>query len=395
MLDDHRYASLSAVEIAGLVTGGRATAAEIVDTALAVSARRDGALRAFTALWADAARTRAAEVDAQVARGARLPLAGVPIAVKASEGAHSAQNRRLVAAGCVPIGATSVPRPGTGWQTYGATDRGPTLNPLDPAWSPGGSSAGSAAAVGAGLVPLATGSDGAGSVRIPAAWCGITGFKPTNGLLPARDRAGLNTPGVLVRDPADAAAYFRAVAPIRPPAPAPAPAGTPRVTWTPTLGYADTAPAVAATALSALHRIARAGLCHPVDRPVELCDPAPAWTALRAGTPDSTTRSLAEANARTLHEVFEESDLLATPTTPHPPHGHEGPGTRMSVALTWAFNLSGHPAITLPAGRTPAGEPVGLQLIARHHADTLLLDVAGRWQHLLPGPPPPAGTPRS
>ncbi|MFI8103780.1 amidase [Streptomyces sp. NPDC086023] len=385
MLDDHRYASLSAVDIADLVNRGKVTAAETVDIALAVTARRDGGLRAFTALWADAARSRAKEVDAHVARGLRLPLAGVPIAVKSSEGTHSVQNRRLVAAGCVPIGATSVPRAGTGWQTYGATDRGPTLNPLDPDWSPGGSSAGSAAAVGAGLVPLATGSDGAGSVRIPAAWCGVTGFKPTNGLLPARDRAGLNTPGVLVRDPADALAYLRAVVPGPPPTPVSC--GTPRVTWTATLGYADTAPAVAATALGALHHLVRAGLCRLVDRPVELRDPAPAWTALRAGTPDQNTTSLAEDNAQTLREAFEQSDLLATPTTPHPPHGHEGPGPRMSVALTWAFNLSGHPAITLPAGRTPDGEPVGLQLIARHHADALLLDAAGRWHHALPGRP--------
>ncbi|MFG2292205.1 amidase [Streptomyces sp. NPDC048603] len=381
MLDDHLYTSLSAAEVADLVNQGQVTAGEVVDTALAVAGRRDGALRAFTALWADSARALAVEVDAAVARGAVLPLAGVPIAVKASEGARSVQNQRLVAAGCVPIGATAVPRAGTGWQTYGSTDRGPTLNPLHPAWSPGGSSAGSAAAVAAGLVPLATGSDGAGSVRIPAAWCGIIGFKPTNGLLPARDRAGLNSPGVLTRTPADAAAYLRAVAPAgsAPAWTASAGTGTPRVAWTPTLGYAATDPEVAGTARRSLHRIARAGLCGLVERPVELRDPAPAWTALRAGTPDRETEDLIETNTRALHEVFEEADLIATPTTPHPPHGHEGPGTRMSVALTWAFNLSGHPALTLPAGRTPNGEPVGLHLVARHHADHALLDAAARW----------------
>ncbi|MEV7522265.1 amidase [Streptomyces sp. NPDC091371] len=375
-LDDHLYMSLSAAGVADLVNRGEATAVEVVDTALAVCAERDGALRAFTALWAESARARAVEVDAAVARGVLLPLAGVPVAVKASEGAQSVQNRRLVAAGCVPIGATSVPRAGTGWQTYGSTDRGPTLNPLNPAWSPGGSSAGAAAAVAAGLVPLATGSDGAGSVRIPAAWCGIIGFKPTNGLLPARDRAGLNSPGVLTRTPADAATYLRAVAPAGVPAPV---AGTPRVAWTPTLGYAATDPDVAGTARHALHRIADAGLCRLVERPVELRDPAPAWTALRAGTPDRNTEALIAANAEVLHGAFEEVDVIATPTTPHPPHGHDGPGARMSVALTWSFNLSGHPALTLPAGRTPNGEPVGLQLVARHHADTTLLTAAESW----------------
>lgn len=202
-----------------------------------------------------------------MARGAVLPLAGVPIAVKASEGVRSPQNQRLVAAGCVPIGATSVPWAGTGWQTYGSTDRGPTLNPLNSDWSPGGSSAGSAAAVGAGLVPLATGSDGAGSVRIPAAWCGIVGFKPTNGLLPARDRAGLNSPGVLTRNLADALAYLSIVAPIHHPAPA---AGTPRVAWTATLGYADTDSDIKETAHRALNRIVGTGQCERVDRQMAL-----------------------------------------------------------------------------------------------------------------------------
>ncbi|MCP3822871.1 amidase [Streptomyces sp. A3M-1-3] len=375
MLDDHLYASLSATEIADLVNHGKATARDVVDTALALCADRDGALRAFTAIWADSARAVAAEVDAAVARGARLPLAGVPIGVKASEGATSFQNQRLVAAGCVPIGATSVPRSGTGWQTYGFTERGPTLNPLNPAWSPGGSSAGSAAAVAAGLVPLATGSDGAGSVRIPAAWCGIIGFKPTNGLLPSRDRAGLNTPGVLTRTPHDAAAYLSAVAPTSTPLPL---VRSLTVAWTPTLGYAATDPDIADTARRALHRIAQAGLCTVVERSVELRDPAPAWTALRAGSPAPDTEALVEANEQSLRAVFDQVDIIATPTTPHPPHGNDGPGSRMSVALTWAFNLSGHPALTLPAGSTPDGEPVGLQLVARHHADTVLLDAAAR-----------------
>lgn len=376
MLEDQRYMSLPAVEIADLVNHGKVTARDVVDTALALTAERDGALRAFTTIWADAARASAAEVDAAVAGGARLPLAGVPIGVKASEGPTSFQNQRLAAAGCVPIGATSVPRAGTGWQTYGSTGRGPTLNPLNPAWSPGGSSAGSAAAVAAGLVPLATGSDGAGSVRIPAAWCGIIGFKPTNGLLPSRDRAGLNTPGVLTRTPQDAAAYLRAVAPASTTLP---PARSLTVAWTPTLGYAATDPEVADTACRALRRIAQSGLCTLVERPIELRDPAPAWTALRAGSPDPDTKVLMAANEQSLQAVFDQVDIIATPTTPHPPHGHDGPGARMSVALTWAFNLSGHPALTLPAGTTPRGEPVGLQLVARHHADTLLLDAVARF----------------
>ncbi len=202
MITTREYAALSALDVAGLVGRGALTAVGVVTAALARIGERDPGVRAFTEVWPERALAEAARVDARIAGGARLPLAGVPLGVKTGEGPGSYQNTRLAAAGCVPVGATSAPRTGRGWQTYGHTDRGPTLNPFDPAWSPGGSSAGSAAAVAAGLVPLASGSDGAGSVRIPAAWCGVLGLKPTNGLLPARDRAGLNSPGVLARTPA-------------------------------------------------------------------------------------------------------------------------------------------------------------------------------------------------
>ncbi|MEV4437902.1 amidase [Streptomyces sp. NPDC049577] len=372
MLTTSAYAALSATDAAAAVRSGDLSTREVVDAALARIAERDGSVRAFTAIWPDRARERAAEVDALIARGARPALAGVPIGVKASEGLGSFQSERLLAAGCVPVGATSVPGRKGGWQTYGSTDRGPTANPLGPRWSPGGSSAGSAAAVAAGMVPLATGSDGAGSVRIPAAWCGVLGFKPTNGLLPARDRAGLNTPGPLVRCVADAAAYLAAVTGV--PRPLVPPAAR-TVAWSATLGFADTAPAVADTARAALERVVDAGLLRFEDTAVELLDPAPAWEALRAGRDGPAPSLIAENDAR-LRRVFRHADIIATPTTPHPPHGHAGPGRHMSVALTWGFNISGHPAISLPAGTTPRGEPVGLQLVARHHEDGPLLALA-------------------
>ncbi|MFE2587082.1 amidase [Streptomyces sp. NPDC059378] len=378
MISTAEYAALSASDIARHVNRGELSAREVVTAALARIMERDDAVRAFTGVWEEQALARAAELDARLARGAVLPLAGVPIGVKAGEGADSFQNRRLAEAGCVPVGATSVPRTRQGWQTYGHTDRGPTLNPLDPAWSPGGSSAGSAAAVAAGLVPMASGSDGAGSVRIPAAWCGVTGFKPTNGLLPSRDRAGLNSPGVLVRSLLDAAAYLDAVASVR--TASAEPAAPPTAAWSATLGYADTDSAVAAAARRAVRILADQGvLAVSADRPLTLDDPAPAWTALRAGgrLPADVARAVAGNTAR-LRDCFAHADLLLTPTTPHPPHGHDGPGARMSVALTWAFNITGHPALSLPAGRTARGEPVGLQLVAPHGADARLLDVAAR-----------------
>ncbi|MFE3645956.1 amidase family protein [Streptomyces sp. NPDC059169] len=377
MLTSTEYATLTALDIARHVTQGALSAREIVSAALARLSEHDRVLRAFTAVWPEQALRRASEVDDQVTRGVVLPLAGVPIGVKATEGPGSFQNRRLVAAGCVPVGATSVPRGRHGWQTYGHTDRGPTLNPLHPEWSPGGSSAGSAAAVAAGLVPVASGSDGAGSVRIPAAWCGVFGYKTTNGLLPARDRAGLNCPGALTRTPQDAAAYLEAIAPAHARTVG---ASVPRATWSATLGFANTDPEVADVARRAARRLADAGLLSLADAPdLVLDDPAAAWSGLRSGEPvGEDVSATIRTNAHRLRKHFARADFIVTPTTPHPPHGHDGPGARMSVALTWAFNVSGHPAVSLPAGTTSRGEPVGLQLIARPHGDATLLKLACR-----------------
>lgn len=380
VLVDTEYTTLSATDIAAAVQAGDLSARDVVEAALARIATHDQAVRAFRVTWPDQARERAAEVDALLARGGHLPLAGVPIGVKASEGLSSFQSQRLVAAGCVPVGSTSVPHRKHGWQTYGHTDRGPTASPFHPDWSPGGSSAGSAAAVAARMVPLATGSDGAGSVRIPAAWCGVVGFKPTNGLLPARDHAQLNTPGPLARRVADVAAYLAAVTGTRYPLTQPAPLA---VAWSATLGFAATSPAVAATARAALEQLVAPGLLRPLGVNLELRDPAAAWRGLRRGGDgqDSHIAGLVAHNNDRLRHVFGHADIIATPTTPHPPHGHDGPGQAMNVALTWAFNISGHPAISLPAGTTPNGEPVGLQLIARHHGDDVLLALAARRQN--------------
>uniref|UniRef100_UPI00384DAD83 amidase family protein n=1 Tax=Streptomyces phaeolivaceus TaxID=2653200 RepID=UPI00384DAD83 len=131
-------------------------------------------------------------------------------------------------------------------------------------------------------------------------------------------------------------------------------------------------------------RLADAGVVRLLVRRTDdtLClrDPAPAWLALRATpAPDTDPRAaqdLRAENDRRLAALFAEADLILTPTTPNAPHGHEGPGDRYSTSLTWAFNLSGHPAMSIPAGVDPDGCPVGLQLVARHGEEELLLRVA-------------------
>lgn len=318
--------------------------------------------------------------------GPRGALDGMPVGVKGRWrlGGGAPAVRRLLAAGAVPIGTTSVPR-GPGYQTWGATDRGPTRNPWRGDRSPGGSSAGSAAAVGAGIVPLATGSDGAGSVRIPAAWCGIIGYRPTSGLVPSTDPTGLATPGVLVRDPALLRPWLDAVTtgPVHAGSGSGAgsDAGFATAAWSDDLGFAarELDPDVVAIARAAAADLLRAAGAAAVDVPLRLHDPAPAWTALRH--PDAgpaavrAAHELRAANDRALRAFFARADLLLTPTTPAGPHGHDGPGGRMNVALTWAFNLSGHPAVSVPAGFGPDGCPVGLQLVARHGADEALVDL--------------------
>jgi hypothetical protein len=266
-----------------------------------------------------------------------LPLAGMPIAVKRGE--RRSHRAALMALGCIPIGLTTTPDGTTPWQTWGRNARGVTRNPWNLDRTPGGSSAGSAVAVAAGIVPLATGVDGAGSIRIPAAWCGVLGLKTTSS-----DRAAV---GVFTRDPALLASYLGT-----------SEVSSPTAVWSADLGFAtvDAEQAeIARRAASALH-----------PRPVSLVlpDPAEDWFAGRCG-PNPV-----------LDELFETTDLLLTPTTPGPPHGHDGPGSRINTSLTWAFNLSGHPAISIPAGFDAEGLPVGLQAVARHGREADLIAAA-------------------
>ncbi|MFH9372646.1 amidase [Streptomyces anulatus] len=360
--------------------------------------RLDPALHAFIEVWPDEALAREREAVAR-----RLPLGGLPFAVKGPSGIRSIAARRLVAAGGSPVGATSVPGPGTHWQTWGLGAHGRTVNPWRADRTPGGSSAGSAVAVATGMAELATGSDGAGSVRIPAAWCGVFGLKTTNGLLPSPDRSGLASAGVLARSAAAAEPYLRHVlggggpdvaAPaLPPPLSPPVPLSLPLpAVYSEDLGFAEVDPEVAAVVRAAVDRLVAAGTVRLLGRDAALLDPVGAWTAVRGGSPDDPEAvRVRRTNDERLDALLAGGALLLTPATPNRPHGHEGPGNLYSTALTWAFNLSGHPAASLPAGFTGDGCPVGLQLAAARGADVRLLAAARAVEDALPAAPvPPA-----
>lgn len=200
-------ADASAGELVDALTKGQASALELAEAAIARIEARDGPINAVVVRDFDRAREAARAADAALARGERRPLLGVPMTVKESNniaglpttwGFEQAKGwiapedslgvARLKAAGAVILGKTNVPVSLSDWQTVNPI-YGRTLNPHDLSRTPGGSSGGGAAAVAAGMVPLEFGSDIGGSIRVPAAFCGIYGHKPSYGIIPQRGHA--------------------------------------------------------------------------------------------------------------------------------------------------------------------------------------------------------------
>src|SRR5437660_3636018 len=231
-MDPSELAYAGIARQAELIAAREVSARELLDLYLARIERFDPLLNAFRVVFAERARLQADQADARRGAGETRPLLGVPIAVKddidvAGEvtawgtNAHGAPAqadaevvRRLREAGAVIIGKTNVPEL-TIWPFTESATFGVTRNPWDRQRAPGGSSGGSAAAVAAGLVGAALGSDGAGSIRIPAAWCGVFGLKPQRDRVPVAPRQrpwyGLSVNGVLTRSVADTALFLDTV----------------------------------------------------------------------------------------------------------------------------------------------------------------------------------------
>ena len=228
-VDERELAFAGAAEQVRMLAEGTVTAPTLLEIYLERIARLDRQLRSYRVVFADAARQEAEAAQRRLDAGERLPLLGVPVAIKddvdiagemttyGTSAVSTPATRdaevvaRLRAAGAVIIGKTTVPEmmmlPFTESLTFGAT-----RNPWDTALTPGGSSGGSGAAVAAGLAPLALGSDGGGSIRIPSGWCGLFGIKPQRDRVPLAPHddawCGLSVNGPVARSVKDAALFL-------------------------------------------------------------------------------------------------------------------------------------------------------------------------------------------
>ena len=469
-------ALLSAAETARRVRDRSLSPVEVVEACLERIERGNSELNAFVTVLHERARAQAEAAERAVVAGGPLgPLHGIPVAVKDlsdhiagvrnTYGSlplkdHVAQQTsvhiaRLERAGAIIVGKSNTPEFGH----KGVTDNlvvGPTRNPFDTTQNAGGSSGGSAAAVAAHMVPLAQGTDGGGSVRIPAALCNLVGFKPTFGRVPDPSRPnalGGVSPfqhiGSIARTVEDADLLYSVLSGPHPRDPFSVPseghdlaaarqvsAEPIRIAFTPDWGDFPVAPDVAGVVLDALSGLNDLGPVEHVE--VDLRQPhdalCRAWLrmsglicsdiletfaesglGLLADHRDSITPELVRLveEARTLsvldvrrdqitrtavidavEDVLEQFDVIVSPTVavsavPNAAEGRTlGPSMvngspvdpLLGWCLTYPLNFTGHPAISVPAGLTPDGFPVGLQIVGRRFADAQVLGVAAAFE---------------
>lgn len=454
---------MPATELANLIRSRDLSPVDLIDATLRRIEAVNPSINAFVALRADDALAEARALAENIAAGKDPgPLAGIPIGVKDMEDTSgmvtsfgsipfknnlvardSIQVARLKAAGAIVVGKTNTPEFGfTGFTKNRLF--GVTRNPWNPERTPGGSSGGAAAAVAGGMVPLATGSDAGGSIRIPASYCGCFGLKPSYGRIPLGPLPALHMSrtwhlGPLSRTVSDTALYLDCVSGYHPADPdslpqsnlsyvdclAKLPGGL-KIGFSPDLGYARVQKDVAVVVDQALKTFEDLG--HTVDiwqGKIPRVDDA--WSKLmayelyaivhdqlddiRAEMGRTLVSSLDQAKkmeigdfitiqqARaelndTLADIFTEFDLLVTPTMPTEAFDAKGPPPEEidgfpvnlldAVAFTYPFNLSGHPAATVRAGLSANGLPAGLQIIGPRYRDDLVLQASYAYEQMRP-----------
>lgn len=449
-------ADMTAVEMLAAFRKGELSPVEAAEACLARIRDFDGPVHAYSQVNEEItlAEARAAEDRYREGRAHGL-VDGVPVAVKdifMAEGWPNLKGSRLIDPhkpcerdspavaslrrhGMVTLGRTTTPE--FGWK--GVTDsplEGPTGNPWAPELTAGGSSGGSAAAVVLGMGPLALGTDAGGSIRIPAAFSGLFGYKPTHGLCPMWPPSAfwpLAHVGPMARTVSDAALLMNVLAEPDPRDPTLAPNRTDfaaeledgvnglRIAYSPRLGFdIGVEPEIAAAVADAVGRLETLG-ARVEEADPGLADPLEAFNvlfyggaanAMRDVGPDDRARmdpgltgaaAWAEGlslldyqgglNARAhwieaMSLFHERYDLLVTPTVPIPPFakGREVPENWPHerwptwTPFTYPFNMTGQPAASVPCGFAAAGLPIGLHIVGARHADSLVLRAAHAYQ---------------
>jgi len=453
----------SAHQLVSLIKKKNLSPVELMEVTLKRIGTVNSTLNAFVSIQAEEAMDEARAMTEQIAAGKETgPLAGIPIGVKDLEDVRgmvtsfgsvpyknnvaqgdSIQVARLKAAGAIVVGKTNTPEFGfTGFTKnllYGVT-----RNPWNTERTPGGSSGGSAAAVASGMVPVATGSDAGGSIRIPASYSGCFGLKTSfgripRGPLPLLPVYPLLCMGPMTRTVEDAALYLDCAAGYHPSdvesLPFPdqpflkrlkkMPADL-KIAFSPTLGYATVQKEVMALVEEAVKCFNAMG--HRVELwEAALPDVGDTWSNMSNYNLYSQLRHMldkhrqdmgktlvasleqvksftvgdyieiqeqrAELN-RIMWDLFEHFDLLITPTMPTEAFAAKGPPPGEidghpipllgAVAFTYPFNLSGHPAASVPAGFTKSGLPVGVQIIGPQHHDELVLQASYAYEQMRP-----------
>ncbi|MEM7031713.1 MAG: amidase family protein [Chloroflexota bacterium] len=456
---------IPATELATAIRAKQLSPVALTDAILARIDQLNPKLNAFLDVDGDRAMDAAKAAENAVMHSDDLgTLHGLPVAIKDLESSAGLRytagsildkdriadtdgivTERVKAAGGIVLGKTNTPNIGHKDMCDNLLGE-PGRNPWDLARTPGGSSGGAAAAVAAGLGPLAHGSDGAGSIRIPAALCGVFGFKPSQGRVPMWPTSDIwaarSHNGPITRTVADAALFLSAIAgpDSRDPTtidqkpddylaalsdPFPVLKNL-RVAWSVDFGYAAVDPQVRrlteqaalrfadfgcqveavnpgwdnpkADAEVAWHVAVAAMLREEYDQHREAFEPSLA-VMIEAGRRISGEEHARAHMGRTTfyqqaHQFFEQYDLLLTPQMPlaawpvdQPPTDIDGiptPAMFDRLSFTFPFNLTGQPAASVPCGFNDEGLPVGLQIVGRWHADTLVLQAAAAFEQATP-----------